>query len=318
MRDHSAAEERARLRREIIARLDSLDEAQLRTLAAQLDLAPGPERPAGTITRRHFLAGLVGIGAVGAGAGTTAGLLRGASQAWAEANRRIEVWRGLVALYEEMSAVEVDAVVAQALEELSDLVTALRAQVPRVLDALDQAEAFLQELDQALAAVDQGLAVLERAVDSIANLLAALEDGLAEMGERAGPVGERLGRFFRSLLQYIPLGLGDRLLALVERLQNLLASLPDAVASINTDVIAPLRQRYFPREGETVRVRLADALVARLFAPLRTLLVQTEALLAKWEEVFAGPAAQRLAELEAAREAIAAYRRAHGLDSDEV
>ncbi|MDQ7028863.1 MAG: hypothetical protein Q9O62_03355 [Ardenticatenia bacterium] len=223
-----------------------------------------------------------------------------------------------MALYEEMGAVEVDTVVAQALQELGELVVALRTQVPSMIEALDRAEAFLQELDQALAVVDRGLAALERVVASLASLLATLEEALAEVGERTGPVGERVGRFLRSLLEHIPLGLGDRLLALVESLQALLTGLSEAVASINTDVIVPLRQRYFPREGRTVRVRLGDLMAAKLFTPLRNLLLQTEMLLARWEEVFAAPAAQRLAELEAAREAIAAYRRAHGIEADDV
>ncbi|MDQ7028862.1 MAG: hypothetical protein Q9O62_03350 [Ardenticatenia bacterium] len=75
MRDEFAVEGRARLQQELIARIETLDEAQLRALATHLDTAPAAA-PARTITRRRFLASLAGIGVLGAGVGTTAGLVQ--------------------------------------------------------------------------------------------------------------------------------------------------------------------------------------------------------------------------------------------------
>ncbi len=308
-------EERTRLRETVLAQLDHLDDATLQALAQQLrrHAEAIPPAPSGTVTRRRFLAGLAGAGLIGASLGGGGGVAYGAARAWEDANRTIATWRGLVVLYEEADAVALDALVRQALDEVGNLVAALRPLVPRVRTGIERAQTFVGELDQVLVVIDNGLAVLEGVVSRLAGLLASLEGTLAEVGERTGPLGKRVGGFFRALLESLPFGLGDRLLAVLDAIQATLSALPESVAAINTDVIEPLRQRYFPREGETVRVHLTDVLAASLFEPLITLLDHTEQLLVRWEEAFATPAAKRLAELEQARQAIEAYRQTYGL-----
>lgn len=311
-------EDRSRLREAVLSQLDHLDDATLQTLAQHLEnrsVISSPATSSGVVTRRRFLAGMLGAGLVGAGLGGGGGLVHGTTRAWEEANRQIETWRGLVSLYEELDNVGVDTVVQQGMEELGNLVAALRPLVPQVRAGVEWAQAFVEEVDQALAVVDRGLAALETIVSRLADSLESLERSLAEAGERTGPLGKRVGGFFRALLERLPFGLGDRLLAVLDRIQATLSALPESVAAINTEVIEPLRRRYFPREGENVRVRLTDTLATSLFDPLLALLDHTEQLLTRWEEALAAPATERLAKLEQARRAVFAYRRAQGLET---
>lgn len=309
-------DERTRLETRVAERLEALDDNQLLAVADQLDAVSSGDagEAAGSgLTRRQAVAGILGAGIVGAGLGGAGGWTAGTSEVRQDAQQTIDAWRRLVALYERLDDVGLDSVVARAMERLGGVVSGLRDHVSTVANGVDMAEERLADLDQGLAVLDRGLEAVEGGVSTVADLVARLQDVLAEAGERTGPLGARVAGFFRALLERLPFGLGDDMLAVLDRIEALLAELPDTIESINTELIDPLRTRFFPREGDSVRVRIVEPILEQTLRPVRALLDDVETLLARWEDDFAEPATQRLTKIDNVRAEIQRFRDVHEL-----
>lgn len=312
-----SSKQRAHLETELVDRLATLDDRQLLLLAEQLDalddaydadLAP---RTSDGVTRRQAIAGVLGAGVLGAGLGGAGGWAAGTSEVRRDAQQTIQTWRQLVGLYERLDDVGLDEVLTRAMNSLGGVVASLRDRVSDVNDGLVLAEDRLADLDQGLAVLDSGLAAVEGAVSRVAGLVARLQELLSEAGERTGSLGTRVAGFFRALLERLPFGLGDDMLAVVEQIEELMAALPDAIESINGNLIEPLRTRFFPREGDSVHVRIVEPILERTLEPARALLDDVETLLARWENDLVAPANRRMVELEDIRSEIDAFRREH-------
>lgn len=304
-------DERRRLEAQISTQLELLEDNQLIAFAEQLDAAGS--RDAGDaagpgLTRRQAVAGMLGAGIVGAGLGGAGGWTAGSSDLRQDAQQTIDTWRQLVALYEQLDQIGLDSVVTRAMESLGSVVSRLREHVSTVADGVDMAKERLADLDEGLAILDTGLEAVEGGVSTAADLVARLQEVLADAGERTGPLGEKVAGFFRTLLERLPFGLGDDMLDVLDRIEELLAELPDTIESINRELIAPLRTRFFPREGDSVRVRIIEPILEQTLAPMRALLDDVETLLARWEDEFTEPAQNRLTALDDIRAEIATFR----------
>lgn len=309
-------DERTRLETRVAERLEALDDDQLLAIANRLDSVSSGDADdaAGTdLTRRQAVAGLLGVGIVSAGLGGAGGWTAGTSDVRQDAQQTIDSWRRLVALYEQLDQIGLDSVVVAAMESIGSAVSRLRGQIATVADGVDMAEERLADLDEGLAILDTGLEAVESGVSNVADLVARLQDVLADTGERTGPLGEKVAGFFRALLERLPFGLGDDMLNVLDRIEALLAELPDAIESINAKLIDPLRTRFFPREGNSVHVRIIEPILEQTLRPMRALLDDIDMLLTRWEDEFAEPANQRLTEIEEMRAKIQTFREGHEL-----
>lgn len=345
MTETLTTQRRAVLEARLIERLERLDDAAL-LRAAEIILGPGheprldrkrenprsaesgaapsssfhPQARSGGWTRRQVLAGTVVGGMAVAGAATGAGVLgtvRGAADAvtelQAEASLALERWQGLVALYQRLDDIGLDDVVNNGLAAVAGALGNVQALTTRLQSGLERTEASLAALDESLAVLDDALVAAEGAITRLAEAVQALEDHLEAVGERVAPLTEALGGFFKDLVGRIPFGVGDRILATIERVQAVVTTVPETIASLNSRLIEPVRQRFFPREGGTLQVRLFDPLVAALFDPAEKLLAAITTLAERWEAELAGPAQQRIAARAQVREAIARYRAENNL-----
>lgn len=328
MTETLTARQRAVLEARLMERLGRLDDGALLRVADFVDAAgrgtaaapPPSGAQRGGWTRRQVIAGTVLGGAVVAGATTGAGVVgtvRGAAAAAAElreeANASLDRWQGLVALYERLESVDLDGAITGGLVAVAGALTNVQALTTRIREGLERAETTLAELDESLAVLDNGLAAAEQAITRLADAVQALEDRLESVGERVAPLGDALGSFFKGLIGKIPFGVGDRILATVEHVEAVVTTVPEAISSVNTELIGPLRQRFFPREGDNIRVRLFDPLVAALFDPADRLLGAVTVLTERWEAQLAQPADQGIRARAEIREAIAQYKAEHRL-----
>ncbi|HBY98424.1 MAG TPA: hypothetical protein DEP84_31535, partial [Chloroflexi bacterium] len=245
--------------------------------------------------------------------GTVRGAAAAASELRAEVGATLERWQGLVALYERLESVDLDSTVSSGLAAVAVALGNVETLTTRVRGGLDRAEANLAEFDQSLAVLDKGLAAAEQAVTRMADAVQALEDHLESAGERVAPLTEAVGGFFKGLISKIPFGVGDRILATLEHVEAVVTTVPEAITSLNTNLIGPLRQRFFPREGDDIRVRLFDPLVAALFDPADKMLAAVTVLAERWQAQLAEPAEQRLKTRAEIRNAITQYKADHHL-----
>lgn len=325
--------QRASLEAQIFEELQRLDDRTLRELRTWL-AAPegqGPSRPGGLTRRQMLMGALLGTAAVAtAGVGGTLltqgqervqGVAEGA-QAVADLSGEVAAWQDraqalgsqlqeagdLVNLYERMESVGLDEVVRGGLNAVAALLDRAAQGAASVREGLTAAQNSINQLDEGLAVIDNGLARAEEAVTTLSNLMQALEDRLVEAGQPVRPLTDALGGFFTDLIGRIPFGVGERILGTIERIQAVLGAIPESIQNINEDLIQPLRERFFPKQGDDVQVRLLEPLTGLLFLPAQALLSTLGNLAETWKSALEQPARERLAQRDEIRKEIAALR----------
>lgn len=335
---------RARLEIQIMERLQALDEATLRDLDAWLAQDDPQTGRRGSLTRRQLLAMVGGAAALGAGGVGATWLLSGSEQAAPVAepaaaptlapieptvatapeeefaarlaalrsenqglNERLEANSGLISLYEQLEGTGLDRVVEGGMALVATALGRMAQGAAGLREGLALAEQRINELDQSFAGLDQGLARAEGVVTNLSNLMQGLEDRLQAAGEPVAPITEALGNFFKGLIERIP-AVGPRIIEAIERVEEIVSAIPESIENINQDVLRPLRERFFPREGEDVTVRLIDPLTEILFAPAERLLGALEELGQTWQSALQQPVQEKLDKRADIRQRITVYK----------
>ncbi len=225
------------------------------------------EKQADTIalTRRQAMTAL-GVGAVTLTA-THLGVAYEAAQ-WAEQEPRqqasdlaaeIEQLKGLVALYENLEKLGVDAVISGALTTFKGFLETLRGGVGLLRDGVNAADGAIQGFHDTFGAIRAGLKTAEDAIANIAALLKNAEDWLGQTTSPVQPLIQQVREFFDNLLSKIPFGVGENIRKTVDGLIGLVVAIPNAVMAVNTNLLEPLRAGWFSDDnGKNVQGALFD------------------------------------------------------------
>jgi hypothetical protein len=273
------------------------------------------------MTRRRFLQGALAGGAAGltvAAGGSLAAWKTGtaAGRTAAELEAAIETLKlkGLLALYESLEKIELDAIVSTGIAAVGLLLNGVEGGSLAIKAGLDAVEGVLLDFEGAFPILRAGIEWTEGVISALADRLQALENAMEGVLERAEPITEALGSFFDSVLDLLPFGYGDRVRAILDRLGDLVTSIPEAVEGINTKLLEPLRRDWFSEEeGRGLKPGLIDPIVTRLLDPLEAFLGKLAELVGGWEEKLAKPAEEAISEREAIRTEIARYKAEEGL-----
>ncbi len=273
------------------------------------------------MTRRRFLQGALVGGvaglAVGAGGGLVAwetGTAAGRMAAELEAAAEALKLKGLLALYENMEKIGLDAIVSTGVAAVGLLLKGVESGSLAIKAGLDTVEGLLLDFEGAFPTIRAGIEWAEGVVSAFADRLQALEDAIEGVLEKAQPITEALGSFFNFVLDLLPFGYGDRVRVILDRIDDIVTTIPEAVEGINAKLLEPLRRDWFSEEkGKGLRVGLIDPIVTGLLDPLEAFLGKLAELVGNWEEKLAGPAQKAIGERDAIREQIARYRAEEGL-----
>jgi hypothetical protein len=273
------------------------------------------------MTRRRFLQGALVGGvaglAVGAGGslvtwetGTAAGRMAAELEAAAEALKL----KGLLALYENLEKIGLDAIVSTGVAAVGLLLKGVESGSLAIKAGLDTVEGLLLDFEGAFPTIRAGIEWTEGVVSAFADRLQALEDAIEGVLEKAQPITEALGSFFNFMLDLLPFGYGDRVRVTLDRIDDIVTTIPEAVEGINAQLLEPLRRNWFSEEeGKGLKVGLIDPIVTGLLDPLEAFLGKLAELVGSWEEKMAGPAQKAIGERDAIREQIALYKAEEGL-----
>lgn len=273
------------------------------------------------MTRRRFLQGALAGGVAGLMVGTGGGLVAwkagtAAGRTAAELEAAIETLKlkGLLALYESLENIELDAIVSTGIAAVGLLLNGVESGSLAIKAGLDAVEGLLLDFEGAFATIRDGIEWTEGVVSALAGRLQALEDAIEAVLEKAQPVTEALGSFFDFVLDLLPFGYGDRIRAILDRLGDLVTNIPEAVEGINTKLLEPLRRDWFSEEkGKGLKAGLIDPIVTRLLDPLEAFLGKLAELVGGWEEKLVKPAESAISERDAIRGEIARYKADAGL-----
>lgn len=166
----------------------------------------------------------------------------------------LALFGGLLILYHQLEALELDALVGDALEEGALLLADLLDRVPLLRDGVALAAGLLDRLEQSLPSIQDGLRWLIDLTGELADALQAVEDAVEEAAEPIRPLAEKLAHFFQEILTWLPFGVGDRIVGGLEAMGRVLTRIPDLVRNLGPALLEPL-EGWFDREPGQVTIK---------------------------------------------------------------
>lgn len=275
------------------------------------------------LNRRQFLRGALAGGAAGlavaAGTGAAVWQIKEAEMraALAEAEAEITRLEGLVGLYENLEKVGLDAILQTGMAAVALPLEGVEAGAKVLKGGLDLIEGALLSLQEALPTAQESLLWLEGQVSALADGVEKLETALRQAVEKVGDmrVVEAMRGFVAMILDNLPFGLGDKIRAVLDGLVVLVTSIDDLIASINSRLLEPLREKWFStEEGKGVEATLFDPLVEHILDPLEKQLENLAWLVDAWQHKLTAPTQQALAQRAEVRENITTYKQKHGFE----
>lgn len=318
-------ERHEKLRSRIMEHLASCDEDTLSRIEEMLQSskAGAVEEPviiSGRITRRQFLVGTAAGGAAVVSTNIATGLVAGAlgaraGEAKAELESQVELTklRGLLALYETLERVGIDALLSTGIAVLSVSLDGLELGILGLRGGVSLVDAAVTAIEKAFPTMRLGLRLAERLVAGIENRVTQLQDLMAEVQEVVSPLSDALGSFFSSLVERIP-GIGPQIVDTLDRISELVGSLPQAIGQIRTGLLEPLREDWFSdEEEEGLKGRLLNPIQEDLLEPLEEFLGDLAAAIDEWQQELIEPVEQAMSERQLIRQQIAEYKEREGI-----
>ena len=318
-------DERRKLRDRIAERLDACDEDTLRRADEMLDLAEerGEEKPvlfADGISRGQFIAGVAAGGAALVSTNLATGLVAGslgtkAGQATAQMEAEVELLklRGLVALYENLEQVGLDALLSTGLVLVSASLQGLESGITVLESGVRAVDAGVTAFELSFPTIRRGLIAVENLFAGLEARLARLQELMGEVQEMVSPLSDAVGSFFSSIVERIP-RVGPAMLDALDRISDLVGSLPDAIGEVRRRLLEPLREEWFTDDDEIgLKGKLLNPLQEGLLKPLESFFSDLADAVDTWQQQLISPAEQALTEREVVRGQIADYKEREGI-----
>jgi hypothetical protein len=315
-------EERGALQSRIVRRLSSCDEDTLERIDELLRHATENDDdkeeaflfPEG-ITRRQFIAGTAAAGATlvttnattALGAGFLGARL-GESKAELESQAELLKLRGLLALYENLEQVGIDALLSAGMAALTISIDGLQLGITALENGVSLVDTGVSAFENAFPTIRSGLRLVERLVTGIENRLAQVQEMMSDIQEVVSPFSDAVGSFFSSLVERIP-GVGPTIVDTLDRISELLGSLPDIIGQIRTDLLEPLREDWFTDDEESgLKGKLLNPLQENLLEPLEEFLSDLNDAIDEWQEELVNPVEEALIQRDVIKQQITEYR----------
>lgn len=300
----------------IIERLDRVDDATLNEvdrLIRQALAGPDEKREVeGETGRRGFLKALAAGGVLVV---TTGGLA-----AWQLGFGRMKVveeeaeaFRQLAGLYQEMDRTDLDGQLAAYLEVMNRLISDLQASADSLDSGVSTGRSLLDDFQSQFPRLQAAFQWLERAVTTMSQRILALENSVNEYLGFTGPLQETAGAFLSGVLDQLSAAAPDPIRDGLERVGEIISSLPDLLEGAYTRIIEPMAEWFSPQPTTGLSGSLIEPLRVEVLDPAQELTTQSDELLAAWEE-RAEAIRQLLEQREEIRVRIQHHRQRHELD----
>jgi hypothetical protein len=310
-------EQRQALIEQIIRRLDEQDDQTLMLLgdlSRQVpQLVEATTAARNSISRRRFLTATAASGFVAATAGAVAVWEYGNGRGQELSDDLGRMW-GLVRLYDKMDEPQLDRVVAAGIAAMGAPLEALASASDLVKTGAQTAEDALIQFETAFPTIRTAITWLEGLVSDWAQRLHLLEDAIGRALDEVSPITQAVGGFFDSILKIIPLGGGQKIKEVLDRIGEIVTAIPQAVADINVKILTPLRDEWFTSQpGKGLKGGLIEPIITGLLDPLEALLGRVSELVRRWGPELVAPTQSALDRRDAIRREIAEYKVRFGL-----
>ncbi len=275
------------------------------------------------MTRRQLL---LAATAGGAALAVTAlgGAAVGSLTTRAEYEVELKKLQTLVAMYEQLENIGIDAIIATGMKIVNGALDMLKNGVRLIRDGIaavaNIVQAFQTALDNLQKALDNFRGMfdnLRQAAQGVGQTLGDLQGKFnVAQGAVVGvlgtalPLADSIRGFFNALVEKIPFGVGDNIRRAIDGLVALIRAIPDAIGAVTSQLLQPLNQLSFPTTGvPSAKTGLLDPITTDLLNPLQKFLTDVENAVASWQKDFVAPVQTALDGRAKLRDQIAAYRK---------
>jgi hypothetical protein len=232
-----------------------------------------------------------------------------------QANEQIGILAGLVALYEEWEAVDVETAVQNGLTNFSTNFDTVLAEVPTLSESVQMGRQALQNFESQIPVLDNGRLWLIDHLSKIEGYFQLVEHLLAEAVDRVGPFLQMLTDWFESVRKWLPFGMGQTAIMIMQSITDLMMETPNTLSGLDTNVMQPLNV-WLNRDQNN-----ETALHQTLIKPIRDdLMPKADTAVSKvrqmdetYKTALKEPVETAVANQRVIRNLIAEYRQQHGV-----
>jgi hypothetical protein len=233
----------------------------------------------------------------------------------ASANERVSVLTGLLALYEQLEGIDLDATIDSGMTAVSAAISNLLNDVPTLEESVSAGTLALAQVETHLPVLANGRAWLDAHLGKLDIYFRQIESLLMEAVEMAGPFLQMINDWFAGIKKWLPFGIGETAVTIMQAITTLLIETPATVTGLNSNVAQPL-DVWLARDEEN-----EIALTQMLVKPLRDdLIPKTTNALSKAREIettyatnLYEPVVTAVTHKESPRTLITEYRQQHEL-----
>lgn len=157
-----------------------------------------------------------------------------------QANEQIGIMAGLVALYEQLEAVDMETAVDQGLNAVSTSIDTMLAEMPTLAESIQLGRQALQNFEAEMPLLDNGRLWLIDHLGKIEGYFQAVEQLLAKAVERVGPFLQMLNDWFEGIKKWLPFGIGQTATTIMQSITLLIMETPNTINGLDTNVTQPL------------------------------------------------------------------------------
>lgn len=253
------------------------------------------------------------IMAINGADGNTAAAMQNIQLQLNDANNRVGVLAGLVALFDQLEGVDLSDLLQNGLTNVGKAVTDLVDDIPTLDEAIAAGQAALQELENDVPLLESGRTWLEDQTNRLETYYLGVETFLREAVEVAGNFLELLNQWFQDVLKWLPFGMGQKASNVMNALTTLLLETPNTVSGVRSTAL-PKMNHWFKREANQelpIQARLIQPLRHNTLAKAGAVGGKAQAIQTKLNESLNTPVNNALLTRRTVRDQIAAYRERH-------
>jgi hypothetical protein len=157
-----------------------------------------------------------------------------------QANEQIGILAGLVALYEQLEAVDMETAVDNGLNAVSSSIETMLAEMPTLTESIQIGRQALQNFESQMPLLDNGRLWLIDHLGKIEGYFQAVEQLLAQAVDQVGPFLQMLNDWFAGIKKWLPFGIGQTATNIMQSITVLILETPNTISGLDTNITQPL------------------------------------------------------------------------------
>ncbi|HEX6384127.1 MAG TPA: hypothetical protein VF177_05605 [Anaerolineae bacterium] len=229
-----------------------------------------------------------------------------------EANQRISVLGGLIALYEQLEEVEIGDTVDQGLAAMSTTITDLLNKTPFLSQGIEAGQVALAEFENHIPLLENGREWLYNQAARLQVYFDTVRSLLEQTVETVGPILEMINQWLAEIRKWLPFGTGARAAEIVQAFTTLLNETPHTISGLHTNIVEPLDVWLAGSGNEKpLQQKLIKPLREQVFVQASETVNQARQVEATYKAQLAEPVRTAIDNRRALRNLIAEYRQQH-------